>query len=150
MISNCVGAMREGMWWKITIHVKTLKAGNFLIINTRFLRNHENQWICCLSRCIYRRVMGSWADDKVKHQCSTLLYQQNMWQSLKSRDVLFRQNFLISRQSCLFLAFRAIAWVESWARPRFVSILAICLCSVDTTYTWAEPRPSLGPAWLAL
>ena len=30
-----------------------------------------------------RRVIGIWADEKVKHQRSTLLYQQNMWQNPK-------------------------------------------------------------------
>ena len=111
----------------------TLEGRKFSYYKRTFLRNRENQWICCRSRSITGRVIGIWTDDKVKHQRSTLPYQQNMWQNLKSRDFLFHQYFLTSRQSCLFLTFRAIAWVESWARPRFVSTSAIYRCSVDTT-----------------
>ena len=114
------------------------KAESLLNIYACFLRNQENQWICFRSPSINRWVIGIWADEKLS--INVQHYFINIT-CVKISDLgISLPPIFPHQQAVMFVShILCIAWVEFWAWPRFVSTLAIYPCSVDTTYTLAEP-----------
>ena len=78
-----------------------------------------------------------WADEIVQYQCSSLPHQQNMWQNLKSRDFLSTKSF---RQHLVMFAPHILCTHTGY----ILGLANFILCSVVTTYIWAEPRPNVG------